>query len=298
MRLSQLQYFQVLARVLHYTKASQELHISQPNLSYAIAELEKELDVSLFSKDKKKIKLSPYGEIFLNYVNQSMENLDKGVKVVRSVKNSSVGVVNIGYLYSISATVVPKIVDAFKKTDSDKIKFRFMQNVQAGMVRALQSGRMDFALSAGTDPSMVSVPLIEQELFALVSDKNPLAKKACVTFEEIAHEPFIAIDTDSALWQLIDDHFKKLDATPNIVGEARECAAALEYVARDEGITIIPDTPEAKALPVTKVRITTPGFTRHIYLSWNNNYIFTPTSKNVRDRILKLFLTSAEIPSF
>ena len=43
MTLLQLQYFQVLARVLHYTRAAEELHISQPSLSYSISELEKEL---------------------------------------------------------------------------------------------------------------------------------------------------------------------------------------------------------------------------------------------------------------
>ena len=47
MTLLQLLYFETLARVLHYTRAAEELHISQPSLSYSIAELEKELGVSL-----------------------------------------------------------------------------------------------------------------------------------------------------------------------------------------------------------------------------------------------------------
>ena len=62
MTLLQLQYFQVLARVLHYTRAAEELHISQPSLSYSISELEKELGVKLFEKENRKISLSDYGD--------------------------------------------------------------------------------------------------------------------------------------------------------------------------------------------------------------------------------------------
>ena len=50
MTLLQLQYFETLARVLHYTRAAEELHIAQPSLSYSIGELEKELGVKLFEK--------------------------------------------------------------------------------------------------------------------------------------------------------------------------------------------------------------------------------------------------------
>ena len=51
MTLLQLQYFETLARVLHYTRAAEELHIAQPSLSYSIGELEKELGVKLFEKE-------------------------------------------------------------------------------------------------------------------------------------------------------------------------------------------------------------------------------------------------------
>ena len=81
MTLLQLQYFQVLARVLHYTRAAEELHISQPSLSYSISELEKELGVKLFKKENRKISLTAYGEQFLPYVQRSLALLDEGAAV-------------------------------------------------------------------------------------------------------------------------------------------------------------------------------------------------------------------------
>lgn len=288
MKLLQLQYFQVLATVLHYTKASQILHISQPNLSYAINELEKELGVPLFSRENKKVELTVYGSNFLDYVNKAINILNDGVKNTRSIKKDTVNsIIKIGYLYSTSKTVVPLIVKSFR--NDKNIKFMFMQNVQAGLVDALQKDKLDFVLSADTDPSMVSMPLIEQELFLIVSKDNPLSLKKSVTFKEIAHNPFILVDSDSALWKLIKNKFDKFNFVPDIVTETRECGAALEYVAKNVGITIIPDTPFDKSLPVTKVKISTPGFKRHIYLSWKNDYVFVPLTEKVRDKIIKLF---------
>lgn len=55
MTLMQLRYFQALAGALNYTKTAEALHISQPSLSYAIAELEKDLGIPLFSKKNKRV---------------------------------------------------------------------------------------------------------------------------------------------------------------------------------------------------------------------------------------------------
>ena len=62
MTLVQLQHFRTLAYVLHYTKASEQLHIAQPSLSYSISELEKELGAKLFIRADRKICLTEYGQ--------------------------------------------------------------------------------------------------------------------------------------------------------------------------------------------------------------------------------------------
>ena len=68
MNLSQLHYFKKLAEVLHYTRAAQELFITQPTLSGAISSLENELEVSLFERSGRSVSLTPQGEIFFEHV--------------------------------------------------------------------------------------------------------------------------------------------------------------------------------------------------------------------------------------
>mgnify|MGYP000119758939 CR=1 FL=1 len=86
MKLHQLRYFQCLSHYLHYRKASEALYISQPTLSFAIKELEKELVVALFKKEGRTIQLSQEGKIFLDYVSKSLQILDEGIHAIQPKK--------------------------------------------------------------------------------------------------------------------------------------------------------------------------------------------------------------------
>lgn len=78
MNLQQLIYFRKIAELQHYTKAAEELHITQPCLSHAISELESELGVPLFYKSGRNIRLTQYGECYLSHVQAALDALDSG----------------------------------------------------------------------------------------------------------------------------------------------------------------------------------------------------------------------------
>lgn len=91
MNLSQLYYFSKLADLQHYTRAAKELFITQPTLSGSISSLENELGVALFQKKGRNVELTKYGAEFLEYVNAALEQLDKGVAVMKSYSGESDG---------------------------------------------------------------------------------------------------------------------------------------------------------------------------------------------------------------
>ena len=78
MNLNQLHYFAKLAEVEHYTKAAEELSISQPSLSHAVSSLEKEIGTKLFEKQGRGVVLTKYGKIFKEYVDEAIHSLDTG----------------------------------------------------------------------------------------------------------------------------------------------------------------------------------------------------------------------------
>ena len=83
MNLPQLRYFLELARQEHYTHAAETLCITQPTLSYAIKELEKELGVPLLERSGRGCRLTPYGRDLQKYAAQAMESLDMGLERLR-----------------------------------------------------------------------------------------------------------------------------------------------------------------------------------------------------------------------
>lgn len=91
MNLYQLYYFRTLAKLEHYTKAAEELSMTQPSLSNAISTLETELEVPLFEKHGRNIKLSKYGKMFLPYVENSLKELEAGTKKIHEVTSNSEG---------------------------------------------------------------------------------------------------------------------------------------------------------------------------------------------------------------
>ena len=85
MNLNYLYYFKVLAETEHYTHAATLLKITQPSLSHAIHCLEEELNAYLFEKQGRNIKLTKYGKIFYNYINEGFCKSKKGQSVLQSM---------------------------------------------------------------------------------------------------------------------------------------------------------------------------------------------------------------------
>ena len=113
MHLRQLEYFYVLAKMEHCTKASEKLYITQPSLSHAISELEKELGTKLFERVGRNIHLNKHGRCFLPHVEKALAELKIGEKELLMLSDPSKGQINLGYITPLSFRFVPKIISAF-----------------------------------------------------------------------------------------------------------------------------------------------------------------------------------------
>src|SRR3989339_168194 len=101
MNMQQLHYFKKIAEVEHYTKAANALSITQPCLSYAISELEKELGAPLFYKTGRNIKLTRYGDMFLIHVKNALRELDAGKTEIQELVSPNKGNVIISHISSM-----------------------------------------------------------------------------------------------------------------------------------------------------------------------------------------------------
>lgn len=144
MNLNQLHYFSKLAEVEHYTKAAEELKISQPSLSHAIGSLEKELGTRLFKKHGRGVVLTKYGKLFKEYVDNARYSLDTGVKKVRTMTGQTEGVIELAYIYTLGSVFVPQLVSDFLRTHEElKVHFRFTVGNTSEIIQGLKEERFD-----------------------------------------------------------------------------------------------------------------------------------------------------------
>ncbi len=292
MTLLQLQYFETLARVLHYTRAAEELHIAQPSLSYSIGELEKELGVKLFGKENRKIHLTEYGERFLPYVQKALLVMDEGTNELKRMSGTAPLMVRLGYFHSISSTLIPKIVEEiYMNPENKNIRLQFMEDTSFDISTMLKNGKLDLAFTTTINDWAEGVIVMKQPLYLTVPLEYPLAKRPSVTFADFMNEPLIVLDKGTSLRTQFDHAFKKRGVIPNIIFEVHECNAALQYVALNFGVSLLPSIPAMKTERVAAIPIAESGseFVRTIYLTWNKNTQILPAAKKVRDLIVEKF---------
>ena len=292
MTLLQLQYFQTLARVLHYTRAAEELHISQPSLSYSISELEKELDVKLFHKENRKISLTVYGEQFLPYVERSLALLDEGAAVLEQLAGDRPQVVQLGYFHSISASLIPALMGEFYRNEDNRpIRFQFTEGTDFDIFEQLKAGGLDMAFGMHRDDWAESVVIMRQPLYLAVPSDHPLAGRHSVSFDDFAKEKQIMLDKPSSLRRQMDRIFSLRGAIPNVVFEVRECNAALQYVALKFGVSVLPQVPamDSELVSVIPISDRDKEFVRTVYLSWARARPMSPAARKVRDFIVERY---------
>lgn len=107
--------FYAVAECNSFSRATEVLHITQPAISYAIKELEKQLETKLFIRNKNSIKLTDDGEKLMYYVQKAFNSILKGEKVLTEKEQEITGVIRIGIYSHISLFMLPKIIKEFSE---------------------------------------------------------------------------------------------------------------------------------------------------------------------------------------
>ena len=268
MNLNQLYYFKTIANLQHFRIASERLNVSQPSLSASMSSLEKELGVVLFEKQGRNIKLTKYGEIFLEYVENSLETLDVGINKIKTLTNNKGGNIDIAYVFPLAPSYIPKIVRKFLDENENKnISFTFKQGLTSEIVDGLKNSKYDlgFCSYIENEENIIFEPIIEQELVLIVPKNHPLSNKKEINIKEIEKYEVIVYFKKSGLGQLTYKIFNDNNINPNIIFEGENEHAILGLVAENFGIALVGKTPLLKNSNVKKIKVKELDYKRYIF---------------------------------
>ena len=201
MELYQLRYFQAVAEFGTLAKAAEELAVSQSAVSRAISLLEKELGVDLFTRRGRANELNRFGKAFLDASRAAQRGIDTAVASVRELAGADSGTVTLGFLHSLGMAIVPSLI-RWHHDRFPSVRFELHQRSGQALLTDLSTGVTDVCLSYPmTFDHALDIrwkPLFTQQLYAVVDRENPLATRDLVGFDELAEQPFVALDHDHA----------------------------------------------------------------------------------------------------
>lgn len=288
MNLQQLYYFKTVAKLEHYTEASKALLISQSSLSHSISSLEEELHVPLFYKKGRNVKLTKYGDIFLQYVIRALNEVDSGKEILNKLTNPNAGTVSLSYLSPLSTQFIPSIINDFYNDKSNlQINFQLYQNPTKKIIESIITGRVDLGFcSKPDDPDIAYEAIYSQEMVVVVSNKHSWASKKFVDLTELGNESIVTYDNQCGIRIYIDNIFKSLNIIPNIKFEVEYDNMIIGIVSANLGITLMPKVFGMELYDVKVLPIVNKIPSRNMYMIWLKDEYMSPVAEKFKKFII------------
>lgn len=289
MNLKQLQYFVKLAETEHYRKAAEELYITEPSLNRAIREMEKELGIQMFEKRGRNIFLNKYGRIFLPYITRSLQELEKGIQIMKAYTRPDQGNITLGFVYTMGYLTVPEMITQFQGiADNKDISFDFKQGTTTSLIRALKEETLDivFCSAVENEPDVLFYPIAEEELVVVVPKGHPLSNRASVSLKELEPYPFISFTPSSGLYKKITGLLEDADCHPRVVCHIEEDNAMAGFVAMGYGVAIVPNFYTLQYYSLDRIPIADPIEARYLFMAVNRQANLLPVVERFRNFVL------------
>lgn len=186
MTLAQLQYVEVVSRLRSFSKASKELHITQPALTLQIKKLEEELGFSIFNRTKMPLVITKEGEVFLKRAIQIIRLVDDLYDVAIELEEEISGTLNIGAIPTIAPYLTPVFMENLHK-EYPKLRLSIKEQLTEEIITSVKNGEIDAGIIA-TPVQAKGVEfrtLFYEKFFLYVSDRSPFYKRESINLNEI-----------------------------------------------------------------------------------------------------------------
>lgn len=285
MNLFYLRYFVTLARVKHYTRAAEQLCITQPSLSHAISQLENELGVPLFEKSGRNTTLTRFGEEFLVCAEHTLSTLDAAVSSIRKSARGE-GLIRLGFLRTLGVEFIPRLAAGFLKKNAElDIHFTFHTGVTQHLLEGLAARKYDliFCSEPLEKENLTVIPIQKQDLVLITPKDHPLASRNDIDLEETLLYPHIFFDKSSGIRNVVDRMFSQIGRQPEIAYETEEDQVIAGLVAQKFGIALVPYMDLLLKLDVKILSIRSPSCERAIFMINDNRIYMPPAVKRFRE---------------
>lgn len=185
MDLKQLTYLLAVRDAGSFTKAANGLHIAQPAISMAIAKLEQQLELRLFDRQDRNVRLTPEGEVLCRHAERLLLQMHQAEAEMAELKGLERGEVRIGIPYMMGSYYFPPILMAFKHRYPG-LKIRVEEAGSRELLSRMVDGTLDLAILITSDlpPALEGAQLLREEMLMVVGEEHPLRHAKAVSLTQ------------------------------------------------------------------------------------------------------------------
>ena len=267
------------------TRASEALHIAQPTVSQAVAEMEGYYGVRLFERLSRRLHLTAAGERFRSYASHVAALFDEMEKGLRDW--DSFGMLRVGASITIGSQLLPDFVRTFSDRYPD-LDVRVLVERSGALERALMENELDFAFIEGVvhEPSLVSEELMEDELTVVAPPDGPFRAEERIPVETFLTQRILLREKGSGARETFDSILEAAGYSAAPAWESVSTVALVNAVNRGLGMAVQPrrmlKTPLAEGT-VIPVRVEGLEFRRRFRIIYHKNKYLTATAEAFLD---------------
>lgn len=271
----QMRYFEALATTLHFGRAAEMVHVSQPALSAQIMEMERHLGVKLVERTRGSTLLTNKGQEVLNHVRTVLAAVDQLEEAARRSTGTLEGLLRLGIIPTVAPYLVPQMVPHLRR-EHPLIEIELKEAVTDRLLGDLAEGRLDAIIAAIPieADNIVAKSLFIDRFFMATCANDSDVLLSPMTETQVDPERLLLLEEGHCLREQALSVCKSASKRSLVNFGATSMTTLLQMVSNDMGMTLIPElaiATETARTPIRIVPFAEPVPSREIGLLWRRS---------------------------
>lgn len=231
--------FQAVASHMSFSRAAEELSISQPGVTFHVKALEREYGTPLFERVGRRLYLTDAGNTLIAYVQRAALMEEEARVALEELKGLQSGLLVVGASATIGIYLLPEVLGEFRNRHPG-IKVSLRVGNKRHTIERLLHNELDFGLVASpiAEPLLVAEPYLDDELVVIVSPVHRFAREGVVYPGELRRETFLVREQGSGTQELMEERLGQLGIEPADTMQLGSTEAIKQAVSANLGISI------------------------------------------------------------
>lgn len=290
--LRQLRIFLAVAKHGSFSRAAEEIGVSQSAMSLAVQQLETELGVKLLDRTTRQVRLTMVGQTLVANSSRLIGELDVTLKELRDIGEQRRGRVIMACVPSVARGLMPRCID-YCAMKWPEVSFAIEDIAAREVVAKVLRGDIEFGLSSGEiDTSEFEIQRLLEDPFVLVCRRNDaLTRRKTVSWQQLVDRRLIMLNNTSGSRQLIVDTMARLGIKPEIFLELAQPSSVVGMIEAGLGVAVIPEmvAPHATHPGVVTCKLVRPSVSRTILLFRRYDRSLSPAATAVWESLIHLY---------